>query len=75
MSVVLILLLLQIPLVILVKQWWKMEFYVILCYAIFIIVVLFGSVLSPFENETPERFDVLVIRTDISFYSQLFEAG
>lgn len=72
MSVVLILLLLlflQIPLVLLVKHWWKMEFYVILCYAIFIIVVLFGSVLSPFENETPERLDVLVIRMNISFHS------
>lgn len=55
-----------IPLVILVKQWWKMEFYVILCYAIFIIVVLFGSVLSPFENETPERFDVLHVHRIIA---------
>lgn len=48
------------PLVLMVKNWWKIQISVGILYVIYVLSVLFIELQSPFSDGSPERFSILV---------------
>lgn len=48
------------PLVLLVKNWWKIQISVGILYVLYVLSVLFLDLQSPFTDGSPERFSILV---------------
>ncbi|KAK7578084.1 hypothetical protein V9T40_010289 [Parthenolecanium corni] len=47
------------PLVLMVKNWWKIQISVGILYVIYVLSVLFIELQSPFSDGSPERFSIL----------------